>query len=244
MILAYFDESGDPGRDRSPSRYFALSAILIDENQWLSTLDSTIGFRRFLLSNFGVKPRAELKAQSIIRGTDGLAGIPPQLRYKIYAAALRFQEKVGTIRTFAVVIDKENLAARYEPREYAWARAIERLERYGSSVAANIKVLPDEGHGLFIRRKIRQMRRHHVASSAYGGAGLIRPAQNIIEDSSDRDSRESYFIQFADLNAYAAVRHVSPNNRLSAKYWELLGVARVAEVSKIHGGPTGIVKRP
>ena len=66
----------------------------------------------------------------------------------------------------------------------------------------------------------------------------------IVEDPSDRLSHASYFIQAADLCAYAAVRKARPTKKLGGEMWDLLGDAkedcRIGEVNKLSGGPRGI----
>ena len=77
-----------------------------------------------------------------------------------------------------------------------------------------MKLFPDAGHGYFIQSLVRKMRRHHRVASAFeSGRWLEADARRIVEDPSDRDSRRSYFIQLADLNAYAAVRWLYPSDR-------------------------------
>ena len=88
------------------------------------------------------------------------------------------------------------------------------------------------------------MRRFSHVPSAFGGQALGRNAENIVEDSSDRSSRESFFIQLADLNAYAACRKVFPASTFGADIWDELGSSRVLEVNALRGGPPGIVVWP
>jgi hypothetical protein len=88
------------------------------------------------------------------------------------------------------------------------------------------------------------MRRFSHVPSAYGTEALKRNATNIVEDASERNSRESYFVQLADLNAYAAFRKVFPGPNFGAEIWDELGESRVMEVNKISGGPPGIVLWP
>lgn len=247
MYFAYFDESGDAGWDSSPSSAFTLAAILIHENDWLSTLDEIVGFRRYLRDDFGISPRTELKANWLIHRKGSLKHVPLSFsaRMNVYRAALRFRGKCGTLQTFAIVINKGLSKNRSEDaRSRAWTFAIQRLERFGSDVEENIHVFPDEGHGYFIRNRLRQMRRFSLVRSAYGSEWLDRKATNIIEDSSDRRSHESYFIQLADLNAYAAYRHIHPAQKVDGSYWDELGDSRVTAVNKLKGGPTGIVSWP
>ena len=131
-----------------------------------------------------------------------------------------------------------------DPRQQAWMRAIERLERFGNSERTNLHIIPDEGHGYFIKKTLRHMRRYHKVPSAFSTQSLDRRAKNIIEDSSDRKSQESYFIQLADLNVYAAYHKVHPSNKLDGSMWDELGSARISEVNRLKGGPEGIVVWP
>lgn len=247
MFFAYFDESGDTGLERSPTGTFALSCILLHDADWLSALDQTIAFCRYLRDNFHISPRAELKASWLIHNKGDIkpAGLRYPARLAAYRAALRFQRKCGLFRSFTVLIDKTKIQKRdLDVRDTAWQWAIQRLERFGTDRKDNIHVLPDEGHGEFIRKKIRAMRRFSHVPSAFGGPSLDRKAQNIVEDSSDRRSHESYFIQLADLNAYAAFRRVFPGETFGEDIYEELGEARVTEVNRLSGGPTGIVVWP
>lgn len=247
MYFAYFDESGDSGLIASPTNTFALSCILLSDKDWLSALDQTIAFRRYLNSNFHISPRSELKASWLIhnKGDIKSAGLRYPARMAAYKAAMRFQRKIGLLKVFTVLIVKDRIGKRdSDVREIAWRYAIQRLERFGTAMKDNIHVLPDEGHGEFIRKKIREMRRFHYVPSAYGDGALERKAENIVEDSSDRRSHESFFVQFADLNAYAAFRRVFPGPSFGVDIWEELGEARVAEVNRLSGGPVGLVIWP
>ena len=88
------------------------------------------------------------------------------------------------------------------------------------------------------------MRRFHRAPSAFGTESLDRKATNIIEDISERKSGESYFIQLADLNAYAAFRKIYPATHFNGKFWNELGNMRIKEVNYLSGGEIGIVDWP
>lgn len=247
MFFAYFDESGDTGFDSSPTSTFALTALLVDDRRWLSALDQTVAFRRFLRDQFRIPTRAELKASWLVHNKGDIrpCGLTYQARMAAYAAAMRFQRKSGVFRTFTILIDKSKIANRpSDVREIAWRFAIQRLERFGRAEKENLHVIPDEGHGDFIVKKIRAMRRFSHVPSAYGTGALKRDATNIVEDASERNSRESYFVQLADLNAYAAFRKVFPGPNFGAEIWAELGESRVMEVNKLKGGPPGIVIWP
>lgn len=247
MYFAYFDESGDSGMADSPTATFVLAALLVEDTNWLSALDQTIAFRRFLRDEFRIPPRAELKASWLIhsKGDIRASGLTYPARLAAYRAALRFQRKVGIFRVFAIMVVKPRVVSHsLDVREVAWRYAIQRLERFGTANKDNLHLLPDEGHGDFIRKKIRTMRRFSMVPSAFGGSTLKRNAENVVEDPSDRRSSESYFVQLADLNAYAAFRKIFPGATVGGDLWDELGDARIAEVNALRGGPTGIVVWP
>jgi hypothetical protein len=148
MFFAYFDESGDTGLERSPTGTFALSCILLHDADWLSALDQTIAFRRYLRDSFHISPRAELKASWLIHNKGDIrpAGLRYPARLAAYRAALRFQRKCGLFRSFTVLIDKTKIQKRdLDVRDTAWQWAIQRLERFGTDRKDNIHVLRMKG---------------------------------------------------------------------------------------------------
>ncbi|MDW8339059.1 MAG: DUF3800 domain-containing protein, partial [Thermoleophilia bacterium] len=79
----------------------------------------------------------------------------------------------------------------------------------------------------------REMRRHSMVGSLIGGS-LSRPlVRYLIDDPVERDSRQSYMVQLADLNAYAAYRKERPDPLFPATMWDDLGDAILTEANKI-----------
>src|SRR5690242_7644202 len=147
VFFAYFDESGDTGIANSPTATFALSALLVHDSNWLSALDQTIAFRRYLRDHFRIAPRAEVKAAWLIHNKGDIrpAGLTYTARLAAYRSAMRFQRKVGVFRTFTVLIVKTNITKLpADVREIAWRYALQRLERFGTANKDNIHVIPDE----------------------------------------------------------------------------------------------------
>ncbi|MEK9509541.1 DUF3800 domain-containing protein [Gaopeijia maritima] len=243
VFFAYVDESGDSGYHNSPTSWFALSVVLVREVDWLSALDRLVDMRRYLRDQYGLSPRAELKANYIVhnKGPFRSLGLKLETRLEIFRLVLRAQRQLGFFTTWAIVIDKDRIKRRNrDPRDFAWQYMIERMDNLSHRQGELLKLFPDAGHGYFIRRKVRMMRRFHRVPSAFGTEQLQASTQRIVEDPSDRDSKESYFIQLADLNCYAAVRHVLPDKRVGKEFWDELGDARLEDVNKLRGGPTGI----
>jgi hypothetical protein len=117
---------------------------------------------------------------------------------------MKVQERLE-LQTFAIVINKTELAARgndENPREVAWEFLLQRVERLTTTTHKPAMVVHDEGES--VRKIAWKARRAGSAGSAFGTGHLSRPARLLIDDPVPRDSRQSYFVQLADVSAYAA----------------------------------------
>lgn len=255
MYLFYIDDSGDDGlkSEGSPTDAFVLSALIVSDDEWLTTLDEVVDFRRFLRDQFGLRMRDELKAGYLVHGAGPFdrLGTSDSARMRIYKMALRLQRKLGTLKTWAIVIHKDRWESQKrgdstEMRRTAWGWMIQRIEAFTRHGRDTCIIFPDEGHPQFVRRMLRQMRRFSpVPSLLDPSQSLSRPATFVVEDPNFRQSHESYLIQLADLNAYAAYRAVFSEPFFGHQYWEELGDARIWQVSKYRPrGPVGIVLWP
>jgi hypothetical protein len=127
----------------------------------------------------------------------------------------------------------------------AWTFALQRISRFCASEEW-ATLYPDRGDDVFIRGRLRHMRRYHVIPAHWGPKTIAFPIQRIVEDPNERASRDSYFIQLADWNAYAAHRssYVDPKPPFPDDLWDELASNRLFEANGIRGGPPGMVKRP
>ncbi len=212
MYLAYVDESGNTGLPGS--RTYTLGCLFFDGRTWPDVFDSMIGIRRALRNDFGVPVRAELKANYLLRGKGPIwrLRLSEAERHEIYLRLMRAQDELG-FRTFGVVINKQELADRgrdENPREVAWEFLLQRIERETTTTGVPALLIHDEGEGAVVRKLARKARRAGSAGSAFGTGHLSRPARLLIDDPVSRDSQQSYFIQVADLSAYAAFRRIHP----------------------------------
>lgn len=256
MFLCYFDESGDAGVPsatlRPPTRWFVLNCVLVYETAWLDVLDELVALRKDLRVNYGLPPREELKGCHFRNGRGIFAGrgIGRTQRMDIYRFIMNFQSSLP-IKTFSVAVQKQQAAAKgWDPRYCAWTFALQRLDKMCRDEDDRCSIFPDEGHGFFIRQRIRSMRRYHHIPKHYGPGSLRLPISRILEDPNDRKSEASYFVQLADLNAYATHRslYIEPIRKMPQNIWDNLSTplddARLLEVNAVRGGPPGIVKYP
>jgi Protein of unknown function (DUF3800) len=254
VYIAYVDESGDDGTKRGSSRSYALGCVIIESSSWAATFDGMIDFRRWVNATFRVPVRAELKANYLLHNGGPLRARPlgERARLKLYRAHMRVQDRLG-MQAFAVVVDKDEVRAKYPDgtrptSEIAWEYLLQRLER--SFRDSEVLVVHDEGDELTVRKRCRKARRIGSAGSRLGTGRLDVPFRNLLDDPVARDSQQSYFLQLADLNAYAAFRKVYPPTRLPAivpeRMWDFLGEAHFTVVrnTTVYPGPPAIVPGP
>jgi hypothetical protein len=111
MYLGYLDDSGDPGvHAGSPTPTFTTACVLVRDAHWVGLFEDLIRFRRYLRQNFGLRMRQEVRATELVRGSGPWATLPygDQVRKRVFRSFMRLQGKVGTVQSFAVVIDDAN----------------------------------------------------------------------------------------------------------------------------------------
>jgi hypothetical protein len=99
-----------------------------------------------------------------------------------------------------------------------------------------------------VRKLARKARRAGTAGSMFGSGMLRVPFARLVDDPVPRSSAHSYFVQLADLAAYAAFRRLyPPPPRLvpivPQTMWDELGDARYTPVT-YSADPPGIVHWP
>lgn len=239
MLLAYIDESGNTGAVGSGgSLTYTLGCVLVDADLWPSAFDEILDFRRRVKTKFGVHMRAEIKAQYLTRSSGDLRpyALGAGARHLIYRAHMSVMTQLPA-RAFAVVVDKRNQALTpAQCFDMAWETLLQRLERTSTYEKCTFAVLHDEGDNDAVRRWVRQSRRFLTSGSIYGGGQNNNPARRLVDDPVPRKSNQSYFIQLADLVAYAAFRSVVPPGGNIARVcpqsmWDHIGTATHAAVN-------------
>ena len=246
------DESGDPGLSSAVPTY-TVAAVLLHDRDWVHAFEQMIGFRRYLRHFFGLYMRTEVKGSQLAKGNGpwSALGLGDGVRKRIFRSFMRFENKLATIQTFAVVIDKSDpsLTGPDDVRERAWRYALQRVETFTRTSHETVMLLPDSGQYLWLRKLARAMRRHSPVGSLYGTGSLQRQLLRVlIDDPVERDSQESFFIQLADLNAYAAYRNRRPITQFPSGMWNELGGAILWQANRHQiqktGGTPGIVEGP
>ena len=224
--------------------------MLVRSAQWKAAFDGVIGFRRFLKQTVGLNVRAEIKANALLRNSGDFRtlGLSEHARYFIYKGCLQLQGKLG-LPAFAIVIDKQKIQPNDDPMFFAWTFLLQRLERLATKGGGEVLIVHDEGEPDYVRKMARRARRAGLAGSLFGGSVQV-PFNGLVDDPVSRNSRHSYFLQLADLNAYAAFRCAFPPPARTVQIvpqamWDELGPAKYAPANMRKGGPgAGIVLWP
>lgn len=248
MLLAYADASGNTGHPslgRGASLMYSLGCVLIKAEDWPDAFEATLTLRRNLKASYDLPIRTEIKANYLVRGNGPLAPLnyPPAVRGLIYRAHLRALSKMP-VRAFAVAVDKRvrTPANCGDCFDLAWEGLLQRLATTSRKERQPFMVVHDEGEDPLVRSWVRRSRRHLTAGSAFGpGSAGDRPAKLLVDDPVPRRSEQSYFVQMADLVAYAAFRYVVPPGGAVAtvcpkESWMAMG-------SAIHRATTGLKPR-
>jgi hypothetical protein len=223
----YVDESGDVGVVNSPTRYFTLSGIVFHELRWDGYLDQIIDFRRRLRNKFGLKLREEFHAGNMIRNPKELIRIP---RHKRLAMIRMYADELATmkdINIINIVTDKSGKPAGYPVFENTWKALIQRFENTIASrnfpgprnADEKAMIFPDNTDNKLLTQIMRKLRYYNPVpnKTTYGSGYRNLKIQYVIEDGNFRDSRDSYFIQSADLAAYLLYQYHNPCSYIKKK---------------------------
>ena len=250
-VLAYIDESGDPGFGSSrASTTFTLGVVLVSAASWNANFNQVLEFRRRLKRAFGVPVRAEIKANYLIRGSGDLTelNLSPRERFLIYRAHMDFLAN-SNMKVFAVVGHKQSGQSGLSVYQNVWQTTLQRLERTTRTWNnAPLVLIHDEGENHEIRRMVRKSRRHLTAGSAFDDRKFTMEFDRLIDDPIARHSHESYFLQFADLVAYAGFRRLyEPTAAIKQVVeqgsWQILGSSILQAVTSVKYRTTpGIVE--
>ena len=230
MYLMYVDESGDCGlpSDRSPTRYFCLSGVVIHELRWSDTLAELTTFRRWIKRRYKVYMDDEIHAAEMINKPSKTA---PSLQ------SLKKHERLAIIRQFAnqiarlqdvsiinVVVDKRTgkLGTKEDVFRGAWYRLFQRFEntiQYQNFPGVKNPsergiVFPDSTDGAKLRKYLSDMRVRNRIKIVQPSGGFVfndRPIRALIEDPILRNSSQSYFVQVADCAVFLLKQFIEPS---------------------------------
>lgn len=217
MYLMYVDESGDTGLVNSPTDRFVLSGLVIHESRWREFATRIADFRRTMKTVHGLPIRTEIHASEFVRSPP-VPGMARHVRLAILRNFLDELAKMDFISITNVVVKKAGKPAGYDVFDNAWKALFQRFENTlkngnfpGKARNDFGLVLTDATDGKRLTRLVRRMSVFNYIPSQFGTGSRNVPILRIIEDPHPKDSKDSYFIQAADLCAYFVMQRAKPN---------------------------------
>ncbi|WP_162841800.1 DUF3800 domain-containing protein [Ancylobacter rudongensis] len=246
----YVDESGDPGLNNSPTRYFGLSGIVVHESRWRDFINALISFKKTIRHAYGFPVRLEIHSSEILNKNP--YGIAKHNRLAILRNFLDELSKLDYISLTNVIIDKSNKPANYNVFDSAWLTLFQRFEntmKYGNFPGAFRNdhgiVITDATNGKALLRLVRRMSViNYIPNQQHFGPGYRNvPIIKIIEDPHGKDSRDTLPLQAADVCAYFLTQKYIPNSYVrksgARNYFDRL--QPIANVWARKGSALGIV---
>jgi hypothetical protein len=227
MYLMYVDESGDSGLVNSPTRYFVLSGIVMHELRWNQYLDQIVDYRKRMRNTFGLLLREEIHAAHMINRPGDLVRIKRNDRMTILRAFINELCSMNDLSIINIAIDKNGKPNNYNVMEKAWEALLQRfsntMSHHNFPGPANADdrgmVVPDNTDINMVKGLMRKVRRYNpIPNQQQFGAGFRNlTIANLVEDPYFKDSRDSYFIQAADVAAFALYQKLAPSTYVKKK---------------------------
>lgn len=238
MWLMYVDDSGDSGfwtperGTKGTTDYYALSGLILSEHRWEEYLEKLKLLRREIKNDkhFKIPVTAELKGYWLTRSSLRKEYYP-NIKGRKDAAELykflmvSFSNIFSTAKIINVFCDKKKLFSSSPQQQkeidiftLTWSRLIQRYHNFLRNIEDYDKdslgiIISDNNNGGDLDKLIRKMRRYNPIPSKYSKSFYQDPTTTIIEDSFERHSKDSYFMQVADLIVYALYLHIRKKKR-------------------------------
>lgn len=228
LITYYADESDD-------KKTYVLSSVAIPTLgataanvpiEWDGFLEKAQTWRRALKDEFGIPVRKELKGSKLATGRNAYQPRGKRLygerALEAYAFALKTLNFLPSSSIFSVTCERSYSLYGHTRLEAALYAMFQRMQRKCIADKTAALVFFDEGHGEY-RRLFRRAKKHLPTGSKQGDWGdgnstQSKPLTNMLKDANFKDSKQSLFVQIADIVAYATLMKLrKEHGRLSEK---------------------------
>ena len=201
--LVYYDESGDDGHPGS-SNDFVLTCIYMDTNDWQDSFNLFRNCRKDLKEKYGFHISEEFHAKPFLTDKNPYRNYKwdKQQKKEILEYIINSICSLN-IKCISVIIDKKKIKNEldYGVLEKALTYSLQRIENDTINLW-NYIVVTDKGRVETMRKISRLIRVYNPIPSNYNYGNYNSPIKNMIEDIFEKESKDSYFIQIADVISY------------------------------------------
>ncbi|MFC2028306.1 DUF3800 domain-containing protein [Chloroflexota bacterium] len=207
MHIAYYDESGDDGYPLYSSEFFILACIYMDNINWQSNYDNLYKFRVLLKKQYKLPVRMELHTKKFILNKKPYRSlrIPENDRLEIIEKYIELLSSLDVSIINVVIVKPRIRNSNYPVLDRAFTYSIQRIENDLDPVKNPNKkflIISDEGRVGMMRKTARKIKKINFIPSKYSMKSYRQEITTLIEDPLPKNSKESYFIQSADLVSY------------------------------------------
>ena len=206
MYIAYYDETGDDGYPKYSSPLFVLTAIYTHYLNWEEAYKCIQNFRRQLKIDFNFPVKTELHAKYFLLNKNpyrklNLSEDDRILIIDLYCKLIAELD----IKIINVLINKKKLTIpKYSVLDKALTYSVQRIENDLRKIDPSKKfmIITDPGREGKMRKTTRRIQRINFIPSKFNPESYRQEIKSLIEDPLPKESKESYFIQLADLVSY------------------------------------------
>jgi Protein of unknown function (DUF3800) len=211
MFVAYYDEAGDDGFPQYSSPLFVLSAVYLHYQNWQDNYELLHQLRQRLHSTYGLAIKQELHTKALLLNKAAYRDLKlsDEQRLEIIEqccdAVAHSKLKVVNV----AIIKPAITVPKYDVLDVALTRSIQRIDNdlEGVDPATKFLLITDEGRAGKMRLTTRKIQHGNLIQTKFGAGSYHKEIASLIEDPLPKDSKESYFIQLADLIATIVYLH-------------------------------------
>ncbi len=204
MYIAYYDEAGDDGYPKYSSPLFVLSAVYLHYSNWKDIFENIRNFRKQLKRDYNIPVKIEFHTRHFALNKNPYRSLQISDDDRLSILKL-FCELISNLdmRIINIVINKKNVVTKdYNVLDNALKYSIQRIENDLIKSSKKFMIITDQGRIGKMRMTARKIQKINFIPSKFNTKPYRKEIQSLIEDPLQKDSRESYFIQIADLISF------------------------------------------
>ncbi|MDZ7861116.1 MAG: DUF3800 domain-containing protein [Candidatus Krumholzibacteriota bacterium] len=207
MHIAYYDESGDDGYPDYSSNLFILSSLYLHYSHWNEEYQRIYSFRKELKEKYSIPVKQEIHCKQLILNKNPFRdyGLPNEERIEIIDACCEFIGGLNAKIVNVVIVKPKIKINDYDILDTALKYSVQRIENDldpQKNPDSKFMIITDPGRVGKMKKTTRRIQRINYIPSKLSPTPIRRDIQSLIEDPLQKDSKESYFIQLADIVTY------------------------------------------
>jgi hypothetical protein len=206
MYIAYYDETGDDGYPAYSSPIFVLTAVYTHYLDWKQAYEHIRDFRRSLKTDFNFPVKTELHTKYFLLNKKPYRTLSLSAEDRILITDLYCKLAAELdIKIINILINKQKVTVpQYSVLDKALTYSVQRIENDLRRIdpSKRFMIITDPGREGKMRRTTRKIQRINFIPSKFNPESYRQEIKSLIEDPLPKESKESYFIQLADLVSY------------------------------------------